>query len=102
MTLISVPDAYRLTAALEHALSEPLVGVLNAVTIAPITRTMRGIASEVQVGPDEGLPEPCVINRDTIASVPRTVLNPIPVGMLDLTKRVALDRALRYALDTTF
>lgn len=78
------------------------VAVLNAVTIAPITRTMRGIASEVRVGPDEGLPEPCVISCDTIASVSKAVLDPNPVGVLDLTKRVALDRALRYALDIAF
>ena len=80
----------------------PAVAALNSVTIASITRTMRGIASEVQVGPDEGLPEPCVINCDTIASVPKDVLDPNPVGVLDMSQRVALDRALRYALDIAF
>lgn len=45
------------------------------------------------------LPETCVINCDTLASIPRSRLDPEPVGVLDFSKRVALDRALRYSLD---
>jgi mRNA interferase MazF len=73
--------------------------VLTTVTVAPITRTIRGIGSEVELGPGEGLPEPCVINCDTLASIPQSSLDPQPVGVLSLSKRAALDRALRYSLD---
>ncbi|MEO5724277.1 MAG: type II toxin-antitoxin system PemK/MazF family toxin, partial [Ilumatobacteraceae bacterium] len=76
--------------------------VLTAVTCAPITRTVRGIRSEVPVGPDEGLPEPWVINCDNIVTVPVDALDRSPVGRLDEIKRSELDRALRYALDILY
>jgi mRNA interferase MazF len=76
--------------------------VLTAITCAPITRTIRGIRSEVEVGPDEGLPEVCVINCDTIVAVPVDGLDRDPVGYLDEIKRSELDRALRYALDILY
>lgn len=76
--------------------------VLTAITCAPITRTTRGIRSEVSIGPDEGLPEPCVINCDTIVTVPVGALDGRPVGQLDEVKRSELDRALRYALDIVY
>ena len=76
--------------------------VLTAVTCAPITRTIRGIRSEVPIGPDEGLPEPGVINCDNIVTVPVDALDRSPVGQLDEIKRSELDRALRYALDILY
>ena len=75
---------------------------LTAVTCAPIARTIRGIRSEVPIGPDEGLPEPCVINCDNIVTVPVDALDLSPVGQLDEIKRSELDRALRYALDILY
>lgn len=75
------------------------VEVLSAVTCAPITRTVRGIRSEVPVGPDEGLPEPSVVNCDNLVTVPKLYFDVHPVGSLGVEKRVELDRALRYALD---
>jgi mRNA interferase MazF len=77
-------------------------GVLHAITIAPITRTIRGIASEVLLGPEHGLPERCVINCDTITSIPTSVLADKPISTLDLIKRLELDQAIRYALDIAF
>ncbi|HEX4980543.1 MAG TPA: type II toxin-antitoxin system PemK/MazF family toxin [Ilumatobacteraceae bacterium] len=78
------------------------IGVLTAITCAPITRTIRGIRSEVEIGSDEGLPEPCVINCDTIITIPVAELDPEPVGRLDEVKRAALDRGIRYALDVVY
>jgi mRNA interferase MazF len=75
------------------------ISVLTKVTCAPITRTTRGIASEVGVGPDEGLPESSVIACDNVLTVPQSALDAEPVGRLGLRVRVELDRALRYALD---
>jgi mRNA interferase MazF len=74
------------------------IEVLAAVTCAPITRTIRGIRSEVGVGTDEGLPEASVISCDNVVTVPKSMLVENPVGYLDFEKRAALDRALRYAL----
>ena len=76
--------------------------VLTAVTCAPITRTIRGIHSEVEIGVEEGLPEPCVINCDNILTVPLTDLDREPVGLLNEVTRADLDRALRYALDIVY
>ncbi len=74
------------------------IEVLASVACAPITRTIRGIRSEVDVGPDEGLPEPSVVSCDNLITIPRQLLDPEPVGRLDADRRVALDHALRYAL----
>ena len=76
--------------------------VLTAVACAPITRTVRGIRSEVPVGPAEGLPQECVISCDNIITVPVEDLDRLPVGVLDEVKRSQLDRALRYALDIIY
>ena len=76
--------------------------VLAAVTCAPITRTIRGIRSEVPVGPDEGLPEASVINCDNVLTVPKLDLDPDPVGRLNDVTRAALDRAMRFALDIVY
>lgn len=78
------------------------IEVLTALTCAPITRTVRGIRSEVEVGPDEGLPEPCVISCDNLLTVPTAAFEPEPVGRVDLNVRVLLDAALRYALDIQY
>lgn len=76
--------------------------MLSAVTCAPITRTVRGIHSEVPVGSDEGLPEPSVLNCDNLVTVPKRYFDAHPVGSLAVEKRVELDRALRYALDIQY
>lgn len=81
---------------------DPAIAVLTAVTCAPITRTIRGIRSEVEIGVDEGLPEACVISCDNLMTVPIADLDRDPVGRLDEIKRAQLDRALRYALDIIY
>ena len=73
--------------------------VRASVTCAPLTRTVRGIDSEVDLGPDQGLGEKCVINCDNIVTIPKQSLDRNPTGRLDERKRAELDRALRYALD---
>jgi mRNA interferase MazF len=78
------------------------IEVLRTVTCAPITRTIRGIRSEVEVGPADGLPETSVINCDTLVTVRQDVLDPAASGRLDEVKRAELDRALRYALDIRY
>jgi len=75
--------------------------VLTAITCAPVTRTARAIRSEVDVGPDEGLPEPSVISCDNLLTVPKGDMDE-PVGRLGLDARAQLDRALRYALDIQY
>jgi mRNA interferase MazF len=78
------------------------IDVLVALTCAPITRTIRGIRSEVEVGPSEGLPETSVISCDNLITLPIAVLDSDPVGRLGLDARARLDQALRYALDIQY
>ncbi len=78
------------------------IEVLRSIVCVPITRTTRGIRSEVEVGADEGLPETSVINCDTALTILKSELDARPVGNLDVAKRAALDGALRYALDIRY
>lgn len=78
------------------------ISVLSSVTCAPITRTVRGIRTEVEVGPEQGLPERCVISCDNIITVPLDDLDDEPVGHLDEATRAALDISLRFALDIVY
>lgn len=78
------------------------IEVLTALTCAPITRTIRGIRSEVEIGTREGLPETSVISCDNAITVPAGVLDAVPVGQLGFEARVRLDQALRYALDIQY
>ena len=78
------------------------IEVLRTVTCAPITRTMRGIRSEVEVGAEQGLPETSVIACDNVVTLPQALLDAQAVGQLDEVKRSELDRALRYALDIRY
>lgn len=78
------------------------IAVLSAIACAPITRTIRGIRSEVEVGPAQGLADQGVISCDNLITIPTTLLDSEPVGHLDLDTRVRLDQALRYALDIQY
>ena len=52
--------------------------------------------------PEQDPPEAGVIACDSIVTVPKANFDPEPVGSLGLEKRVELDRALRFALDTVY
>jgi mRNA interferase MazF len=78
------------------------VPVLSAVVVAPASRTIRGIASEVRLGPEEGLPEECVASCDNLLTLPKDSFEASPMGELALEKTVALDRALRFALEINY
>lgn len=78
------------------------ISVLTSVICAPVTRTIRRIHSEVELGPEHGLPEACVINCDILITIPIEALDDQPVGHLDDATRARLDQALRYALDIVF
>ena len=75
-----------------------VIPLLHTIVCAAITRTVRGIPAELEVGSAEGLPHPGVINCDSIMAVSKTALDPEPLGRLDLVKQAQLDRALRFAL----
>jgi mRNA interferase MazF len=50
------------------------IPVLNAVLVAPATRTIRGIATQVRLGPEDGMPTECALSFDNLLTVPKTLL----------------------------
>jgi mRNA interferase MazF len=72
--------------------------VRELVTVAPVTTRVRGIPTEVPLGPEEGLPKRCVVNLDTITTIPKRVLVE-RMATLSHEKVVAVEGALRFALD---
>lgn len=78
------------------------IPVLSGVVVAPITRTIRDIASEVHLGKEDGLPEACVASCDNVLTVPKYVLDPNPIGEIGVVKIPELDQALRFALEISF
>lgn len=48
--------------------------VRSLVIVAPVTTRIRNIPSEVSLGVADGMPRDCVVNLDTIATVPRDCL----------------------------
>jgi len=72
--------------------------VRTAVTVVPLTQTVRGIPVEVPLGPADGIPRQCVANADTIATVPRDALEDY-LTTLGSAKVEALERAIKFALD---
>jgi mRNA interferase MazF len=70
---------------------------LHTVTVAPITTTIRGIPSEVVIGPDSGLKTTSAINLDHLATVPIAGLRGF-VGTVSPAVLVAVREALLFAL----
>ena len=71
---------------------------LARVTVAPITSTIRGLSTEVQVGLPNGLDHACVVSCDNIVTVPVTSLGR-QVGFLLDEQEAALTQAIRAAFD---
>jgi mRNA interferase MazF len=50
------------------------IPVLNSVLAVPVTRTVRGIPTELPLGPDDGLPVECAASFDNLRVVPKANL----------------------------
>lgn len=50
------------------------IPVLRRLVAAPVTRTVRGIPTELPLGPDEGLPAESVASFDNVETVPKSAL----------------------------
>jgi mRNA interferase MazF len=70
---------------------------LNAVTIAPITSTVRDIPSEVVLDQEDGLPTVCAVNLDHIQIVPLNRVGSL-VTSLSATRMLQVQRAIAFAL----
>jgi mRNA interferase MazF len=50
------------------------IPVLNQILVAPATRTIRGIPTEVVLGREDGMPDDCALSLDNLAAVPKALL----------------------------
>ncbi|WP_131749289.1 type II toxin-antitoxin system PemK/MazF family toxin [Frankia sp. Cppng1_Ct_nod] len=71
---------------------------LTNVTVVPVTRTIRGIPSEVPIGPAEGLKVDSVASCDNIMTIPSELLV-TQIGILGPALLRRLSAAIRLAVD---
>jgi len=76
----------------------PVVAHRGNITVAPVTRTIRGIASEVELLPADGVPSRCAISLDDIQTVRKHALNR-PITTLNPEKLRAVFQAIRFAFN---
>jgi mRNA interferase MazF len=73
------------------------VAYLSRVTVAPITSSIRGVPSEVLVGPEDGLKQPSAVNLHNLVTVQKDRIGR-RVAQLDDTKLRDVCRAVGFAL----
>ena len=71
--------------------------IRRLVTVAPVTIRVRGIPVEVALGPKDGMPRECVINLDTVTTIPKDALGE-RLTVLSRAKVTAVEGALKFAL----
>ena len=72
--------------------------VRAAVTVAPVTRTIRDIPVEVLLDPSDGMPTRCVVNLDDITTIPKSFIKQ-RITSLSQERIQQIDEAIRFALD---
>ncbi len=53
----------------------PAIPVLPLLLVAPLTRTIRGIPTELRLGKEDGLQAECVASFDNLEQAPRALLS---------------------------
>jgi len=74
------------------------IPVLHSVLAAPITRTVRGIPTEVSLSRADGMPEDCAATFDNLRVVPKAHLVE-RLCTLDTARVLEACAALRAAID---
>lgn len=72
------------------------IDYLNEIFVLLATTNIRGLPTEVELGPSDGMPRACVLNTDHTATIPKGLLGELTTTLgaerLDQVCRV-LDRA---------
>jgi mRNA interferase MazF len=71
---------------------------LATVTVAPITTTVRGLSTEVEVDAANGLAGPSVVSCDNVTTIPAAAVG-AQIGVLLDRQEPALSDAIRAAFD---
>ncbi|OJT23261.1 PemK family transcriptional regulator [Archangium sp. Cb G35] len=78
-----------------------VIGALNEIIVVPVTRTIRGIATEVLLSSsDDGMPTDCALNFDHVSLAQRSRLGPVIVT-LQQARWLEVERALLIACGFT-
>ena len=75
---------------------DPVADRIGSVVVAAVTRTVRGLVSELPLGPADGVPTECVVNFDNLHTIPRDTFRR-RVTTLPLRRMPDLCRALQAA-----
>lgn len=75
---------------------EEAIPALRNVVVALLTGRLRGLPSEVRLGPEDGLPRECVISLDNLGTVPKAMLIE-PITELGADRMREVCRALDFA-----
>ncbi len=76
---------------------DPVAGRIGSVVVAALTRSVRGLVSELELTPDEdGLPSACVANFDNLHTIPRPAFRRC-VATLSKARMAQACRTLRDA-----
>lgn len=70
---------------------------LHTVTVAPITSTVRGVASELALSDEDGMPQECAVNFYNIQTVYKRDLEAL-ITTLPSSRMEEAESALQYAL----
>lgn len=71
---------------------------MTKVTVAPVTSTVKGLSSEVLVGPQNGLDHDGAVSIDNVVTIPSTLLGRT-VGFLSAAQEASLAKAVVLAYD---
>jgi mRNA interferase MazF len=73
------------------------IGMLNSVTVAPITSTIRSIPTEVVLTKADGLPNTCAANFDNLQTIPKSNIG-ARIAQLTSRKMKEAAAAISFAL----
>jgi len=90
----SAPDKARPVLVLTRTSA---IGYLSRITVAPITSAIRGVPSEVVVGPEDGMKQPSAINLHNVVTVPKSDIGRRVAHLGDVRMREVC-RALAFSL----
>ena len=71
---------------------------LNALTVAPVSRTLRGAPTEIALGVDVGLKTESAANLHAVQTVRKERVGRF-IGSLDPSRKAEIRRALLFALE---
>jgi mRNA interferase MazF len=73
------------------------ITMLTSLTVAPLTRTVRGVPTEIALGPEDGVRYDSVASFDNVVTVPRAMLT-THIGRLRTGRWHEVCEAMRVAI----